>query len=106
LLERVIKTTGISIFMLPRDNQRPATIRLQTLSHNVVLVSHNVVLSSPRHERDSNSQRYWLYALIDGYKWNTNSPFDVKHQSIFRVVIPISRHCKDFDYLEESWKET
>ena len=34
---------------VPRENHRPATIHRHTLSHNVVS-------SKPRHERDSDSQ--------------------------------------------------
>ena len=36
---------------------------LPAISHWQTL-SHNVVSSTPRHERDSNSQRWWWYALI------------------------------------------
>ena len=39
-----LEETGV-----PRENQRPAASHLQTLSHNVVL-------STPRQEQDSNSQ--------------------------------------------------
>jgi hypothetical protein len=39
---------------VPRENHRPVT-RQQ--------ISHNVVSSTPRHERSSNSQFYWWYAL-------------------------------------------
>ena len=45
----LVKETG--------ENHRPVASHLQTLSHNVVS-------STPRHERDSNSQLQWLYALI------------------------------------------
>ena len=37
---------------VPRENYRPAAIHCQTLSHKVVS-------STPRHERDSNSQLLW-----------------------------------------------
>jgi len=37
---------------VPGESHRPAASHGQTLSHNVVS-------STPRHERDSNSQRYW-----------------------------------------------
>jgi hypothetical protein len=40
----LLEETGV-----PRENQRPAVSHLQTLSHNVVL-------STPRQEQDSNSQ--------------------------------------------------
>jgi hypothetical protein len=59
--------SAISWWMKPKHPEK--TNDLQQFAYklyhsNVVLVSHNVVLSTPRHERDSNSQRYWLYALI------------------------------------------
>jgi len=38
---------------VPKENPRPVTSHWQT-------ASHNVVSSTPSHERDSNSQ-YWLY---------------------------------------------
>ena len=41
----------------PRENHRPVASHWQTLSHNVVL-------STPRHKRGSNSQLYWWRALI------------------------------------------
>jgi hypothetical protein len=41
----LVEETGI-----PRENHRPTASHLQTSSHNVVS-------STPRHERDSNSQR-------------------------------------------------
>ena len=41
----LVEETGV-----PGENQRPATIHWQTLSHNVVS-------STPRHEQGSNSQR-------------------------------------------------
>ena len=40
----LVEETGV-----PEDNHRPAAIHLQTLSHNVIS-------STPRHERGSNSQ--------------------------------------------------
>jgi hypothetical protein len=40
----LLEETGV-----PRENQRPAASHLQALSHNVVL-------STPRQEQDSNSQ--------------------------------------------------
>ena len=40
----------------PAENHRPVTSHWQTLSHNVVS-------STPRHERDSNSQLQWWWAL-------------------------------------------
>jgi hypothetical protein len=33
-------------------------------NHNNPNLSHNIVSSTHRHERYSNSQRWWLYALI------------------------------------------
>jgi hypothetical protein len=39
----------------PGENHQPVASHCQTLS-----LSHNVVLSTPRHERDSNSQLLWL----------------------------------------------
>jgi hypothetical protein len=44
---------------VPRENHRPVASHWQTLSHNVVL-------STPRHERDSNfswfnDDRHWLH---------------------------------------------
>ena len=39
------------------ENHRPVASRWPTLSHNVVL-------STPRYERDSNSQLLWRYALM------------------------------------------
>jgi hypothetical protein len=41
----LVEETGV-----PKENQRPTTSRWQTLSHNVIS-------STPRHERASNSQR-------------------------------------------------
>ena len=41
----LVEETGV-----PGENHRPAASHCQTLSHNVVS-------STPRHERDSNSQR-------------------------------------------------
>jgi len=43
----LVEETGV-----PRENHRPVTSDWQTWSHNVIS-------STPRHERDSNSQRYW-----------------------------------------------
>jgi hypothetical protein len=40
----LVEETGV-----PRENHRPVACHLQTLSHNFVS-------STPRHERDSNSQ--------------------------------------------------
>ena len=48
----LVEETGV-----PDENHRPVASHLQTLSHNVVS-------STPRHERGSNSQHMWLYALI------------------------------------------
>ena len=42
---------------VPGENYRPVTSHWQTLSHNVVS-------STPRHERDSSSQCVWWYALF------------------------------------------
>ena len=42
---------------VPGENYRPVTSHWQTLLHNVVS-------STPRHERDSNSQCLWWYALF------------------------------------------
>jgi hypothetical protein len=43
----LMEETGV-----PRENHRPAGSHWQTLSHNVVL-------STPRHQQDSNSQLLW-----------------------------------------------
>ena len=43
----LVEETGV-----PRENHRPVASHWQTLSYNVVS-------STPRHERDTNSQRYW-----------------------------------------------
>jgi hypothetical protein len=48
----LVEETGI-----PRENRRPVASQWQILSHNVVS-------STPRHERDSNSQNRWWYLLI------------------------------------------
>ena len=51
---------------VPGENNRPATSHWQTLSENVVS-------STRRHERDSNSQRLWWYAPISNF-YNTIIP--------------------------------
>jgi len=48
----LVEETGVS-----GENHRPSASHSQTLSHNVVS-------STPRHERDSKSQRYLWYTLI------------------------------------------
>jgi hypothetical protein len=48
------------------ENHRPAESHWQTLSHNVVS-------STPRHQRGSNSQWQWWYALIaQTCSWKSN----------------------------------
>ena len=58
---------------VPGENYRPVTSHWQTLSHNVVS-------STPRHERDSNSQCLWWYALF-------RLPYDQEHDYYFLFVI-------------------
>ena len=56
----------------PGEDHRPAASHRQTLSHNVVS-------SMPRNERDSNSQLKWWHALImiaNIIRWSLRRPFE------------------------------
>jgi hypothetical protein len=48
----VISWRSVLLVEVPGENHRPNASHRQTLSHNVVS-------STPRHERGSNSQLYW-----------------------------------------------
>jgi len=61
----VLLTEGTGV---PEENHRPVASHWQTWSHNVVW-------STPRHERDSNSQLKWWYAL----------PWDQDHDNVLLV---------------------
>jgi hypothetical protein len=54
---------------VPGENYWPVASCWQTLSHNVVS-------STPCHERDSNSQHYWWYALIAQVVRKSNYHYD------------------------------
>ena len=74
------------------ENHRPVASHWQPLSHNVVL-------STPRHERESNSQLLWWYSLIARV---------VVNPIIIRPLRPHHCLCKstgsqDYDFILNFW---
>jgi hypothetical protein len=59
---------------VPGENQQPTASNWQTWSNNVVS-------STPRHQRDSNYQLYWWYALITQIVVNPTT-YDHDHDTV------------------------
>ena len=87
----LVEETGV-----PGKNHRPIASNWQTLSHNVVS-------STPLHERDSNSQLYWWYVLIGQVVVNlttTTAPFQYLYVSFARRnEIHVECDCFQIKYI-------
>jgi hypothetical protein len=57
-------------FLLVEETGVPGENHRSVASHRQAL-SHNVVSSTPRHERDSNSQLYSIYKSLSGKRHNS-----------------------------------
>jgi hypothetical protein len=74
----------MSISFIGGGNRR--TRREQpTCRKSLTNLSHNIESSTPRHERDSNLQLYWLYALIAQVVVNLPTIQSYPRQSLYRI---------------------